>query len=446
MLFKAIAAHGAKIALRQAGKSLTYEELFAEVRGRSQRLRASDRISLELDNGIEWILWDLAALHAGAVCVPIPPFFTEAQKAHVFKTAEITTRITTEGLIPLEPGEAVPLPEGTLKITFTSGTTGNPKGVCLSKDGLLTVACSLHKRLGEAFVGTHVCILPLAVLLENIAGVYTALLAGSEVRLNSLSSFGEMYVNLHELLKAEQATTVILVPEVLRLLMKQVMTQGPLEALEFVAVGGSRVDPHLIGAARQMGLPVYVGYGLSECASVVALNVPGEDKPGSVGRPLPHIVAAIRDGEIVISNPAFLGYVGEPKTGEFTTGDLGSFDADGYLAIDGRKKNVLITSYGRNVSPEWVESTLLLQPDIAQAVVFGDGEPHLRVLIVPSHPQANLKRAITLSNELLPDYAQIHHFTVVLPFTIENGLLTGTGRPKRDQILAAHLLETGEVS
>ncbi|MBO6826541.1 MAG: AMP-binding protein [Sneathiella sp.] len=446
MLFKAIAAHRAKIALREAGKSLTYDDLLDEVQERSQRLRASDRISLELDNGIEWILWDLAALHAGAVCVPIPPFFTEAQKAHVFKTAGITSRITPHGILPLAGSGPVDLPEGTFKITFTSGTTGNPKGVCLSREGLLTVACSLYERLGKAFVGTHVSVLPLGILLENIAGVYTALLAGSEVRINPLSSFGEMYANLHEILKSEQATTVILVPEVLRLLMKQVMIEGPLEALEFVAVGGSRVDPHLIGAARQMGLPVYEGYGLSECASVVALNVPGEDKPGTVGCLLPHIVAAIREGEIFISNPAFLGYVGEPKTGEYATGDLGSFDADGYLSLDGRKKNVLITSYGRNVSPEWVESTLLLQPDIAQAVVFGDGEPHLRALIVPSHPQANLIHAIKLSNELLPDYAQIHHFTAVPSFTIENGLLTGTGRPKRDQILAAHLLETGEVS
>ncbi|WP_169566406.1 AMP-binding protein [Sneathiella limimaris] len=446
MLFKAISGHSAKTALREAGKTLTYGELLAEVQKRGERLSASDRISLELDNGIEWILWDLTALYAGAVCVPIPPFFTETQKNHAFKTAGITSRITPQGIIRLKQDEAVQLPVGTLKITFTSGTTGNPKGVCLSREGLLTVACSLYERMGEAFVGKHVSILPFAVLLENIAGVYTALIAGSEIRINPLSAFGEIYANLHQVLEAEQATTIILVPEILRLLMKQVMTQGPLNCLEFIAVGGSRVDPHLIGAARQMGLPVFEGYGLSECASVVALNVPGEDKPGTVGRLLPHVVASVREDEIVISNPTFLGYVGEPKMGEFATGDLGSFDEDGYLSIDGRKKNVLITSYGRNVSPEWVESTLLLQPDIAQAVVFGDGEPHLRALVVPSHPQANVKRAIMLSNELLPVYAQIHHFTTVPPFTLENGLLTGTGRPKRDQILAANLLETGEVS
>ncbi len=446
MLFKAIAVHGAKVALQEPGKTLTYRELLAAVESKAESLSPADRISLELDNGIDWIVWDLAALYAGAVCVPIPPFFTAAQKNHVFKTAGITARITPQGIIPVSQSDHVVLPDGTLKITFTSGTTGNPKGVCLSKDGLMTVACSLYERLGDAFVGTHVCILPLAVLLENIAGVYTALLAGSVVRLNPLSSFGEMYANLHAILKDEQATTVILVPEILRLLMKQVMMQGPLDGLEFVAVGGSRVDLNLLGAARQMALPVYEGYGLSECASVVALNVPGEEQLGTVGRLLPHIVATIREGEIVISNPAFLGYVGEPKTGEFATGDLGSFDDEGYLIIEGRKKNVLITSYGRNVSPEWIESTLLLQPDIAQVVVYGDGEPQLSALVVPSHPQADLNQAIKLSNELLPDYAQIHHFKMVPPFTVENGLLTGTGRPKRDQILTENLLETGEVS
>ena len=446
MLFEAIAAHGTKIALREGADSLTYEQLLTEIKRRAKALEPSDRISLELDNGIEWILWDLAALYVGALCVPIPPFFTEEQKKHVFRTAAITARITSEGTLPLQKTNEVPLPSGTVKITFTSGTTGNPKGVCLSKEGLNTVASSLYGRLGEAFVGRHMCILPLAVLLENIAGVYTALLAGSEVHLIPLASFGDIYSSLHFLLASEQATTAILVPEILRILLGQIMKSGPLPNLEFLAVGGSRVDPNLIGAARQLGLPVYEGYGLSECASVVSLNVPESDRIGTVGQPLPHVDVSIRENEIVISDPAFLGYVGEPASKEFFTGDLGSMNENGFISIQGRKKNVLITSFGRNISPEWVESTLLLQPDIAQAVVFGDGEPHLRALVVPSHTAANVPKAIDLSNELLPDYARIQNFTVVPPFTVENGLLTGTGRPKRDNILAKILQETGEVS
>ena len=152
----------------------------------------------------------------------------------------------------------------------------------------------------------------------------------------------------------------------------------------FVAVGGSRVAPELIDKARGVGLPVYEGYGLSECGSVVSLNVVGHTRTGTAGRALPHARLDIDDGEIIVRGSAMLGYVDQPESWnprEIRTGDLGHIDSDGFVHIDGRASNLLITSFGRNISPEWVESELLAGPLLAQAVVVGDARPWCAALV-----------------------------------------------------------------
>jgi len=263
-------------------------------------------------------------------------------------------------------------------------------------------------------------------------------MAGCTINISRLQAFGGNYENVHKVLKTTEANSVILVPEILRTLMAQVAVHGPLPHLKFIAVGGSKVDPALVQQARAMGLPVYEGYGLSECASVVSLNTQKDDKLGSVGKLLPHIKARIIDGEIQIKDPGFLGYIGEAAPHVFNTGDLGQLDDDGFLSVTGRKKNVLITSYGRNVSPEWVEAVLLAQPSIAQVIVYGDAQPGLSAFVVPASSDANIEAAILASNKALPDYAQVKDFQIVPPFTVQNGTLTGTGRPRRDQILTLY--------
>jgi len=133
------------------------------------------------------------------------------------------------------------------------------------------------------------------------------------------------------------------------------------ESLRFVAVGGAPAPEALVEAAWALGIPVFEGYGLSECCSVVALNRPGARKNGSVGRALPGLKMSIDQQEIIVEGPSVMdGYLGGTDAGRvWRTGDLGAIDADGYLTVHGRKDNLLVTAAGRNVSPEWIETLLL---------------------------------------------------------------------------------------
>ena len=215
-------------------------------------------------------------------------------------------------------------------------------------------------------------------------------------------------------------------------------------SLPSFAVGGAHVDPALLARARALGIPAYQGYGLTECGSVVCLNRPGDDGT-AVGRPLQHAEIRIDGGEVRVTTRAFLGYMHDgpgrtapPDRQEFATGDLGHVDAHGHLHLSGRRKNLLITSFGRNVSPEWVESALLAEPCIAQAVVGGDARPSLCAVLVPL-PGAGIREleaAVALVNADLPDYARVRHWLMAAPFSAENGQATGNGRPVRAAILA----------
>jgi acyl-CoA synthetase (AMP-forming)/AMP-acid ligase II len=202
--------------------------------------------------------------------------------------------------------------------------------------------------------------------------------------------------------------------------------------------------PVLVQEARKLGLPVYEGYGLSECASVVSLNTPAHDLAGSAGHVLPHVQLSNANGELVVSGNTMLGYVGElqswyPKT--IATGDIGHVDGNGFVHISGRSKNLLISSYGRNIAPEWVESELLATPLLADAVVYGDAQPYCVALVSPrdpATPDALIQTVINATNMRLPDYAQVQRWHRLPAMLATNPqLLTANGRPRRAAIAAA---------
>ena len=333
------------------------------------------------------------------------------------------------------------------KITFTSGTSGSPKGVCLQQNLIDEVTNSLYQRLQHLNIDLHMCLLPLSTLLENIAGLYVPLMMGRSVYLTDLKNIGfngssglvlEQFVSS---LAARNPDSVILFPHLLQALVAYTAQTNsrPFDPV-FMAVGGSKLAPSLIGQAWQQGWPVYEGYGLSEMASVVSLNVPGQNRPGSVGKLLAHVDVAIEDDEICLCGNSYTGYLNEhnPSPGYLRTGDHGYIDDDGYLYVTGRKKDLIITSYGRNISPEWIESELQLSPYIKQCMIVGDAQPFCSAIIVQTEPDTDaafIAQAIDELNEQLPDYARIRSWFVAdEAFSPLNGLLTANGRLKRPEI------------
>jgi long-subunit acyl-CoA synthetase (AMP-forming) len=190
-------------------------------------------------------------------------------------------------------------------------------------------------------------------------------------------------------------------------------------------------------------LPVYEGYGLSECCSVVTVNRPQSRRAGTVGKPLPGIKVDIDEGEIVVSGPTVMtGYLEGPElAGEWCTGDLGHFDDDGFLVVTGRKDNVVVTAAGRNVSPEWIEQAITADPRVGRCIVVGhDGE--LVALLVPR--DAALGRDVAAIDELvtnavrgLPDYAKPKRHLVLSEQEFkQHDLMTANARPRRREIAA----------
>ncbi|MCB1773097.1 MAG: AMP-binding protein, partial [Gammaproteobacteria bacterium] len=214
--------------------------------------------------------------------------------------------------------------------------------------------------------------------------------------------------------------------------------------LRFAAIGGAPVSSRLLSRAVDLGLPVYEGYGLSECSSVVCLNTPSHNRPGSVGRPLPHVDLAIADdGEVIVRKSGFRGYVGQSGAArvDWRTGDVGALDADGFLYLHGRRRNVFITAFGRNVAPEWVERELTLEWPISQVAVFGEARPFNVAVIVAAEAAtvAQVDEAVASVNRTLPDYARVGRWVrAETPFLTANGLLTGTGRVRRQQVYERH--------
>ncbi len=456
-----------KIALAQGARRLTYAELAEEIERVSQALSQAlpdgpGCVGVSLGNGIAWVIIDLALIQLRRAALPLPVFFTETQAENALRDAGADWVVSSEeGGVPTKiagetvwlrrrEGDATRLHANTAKVTYTSGSTGMPKGVCLSQAQMERVAASIVQRFGVAFAGVHAPILPLGVLLENVAGLYSALLAGgcycveSAAELGCDNPFRPDFERLGATLRRVNATSLILVPELVRGVMAaSAFGRMQLPDLNLVAVGGAKVAPDLIALARSLKLPVFEGYGLTECASVVAVNAPNHDRPGTVGKPLDHIELSIAaDGEIVIESDTYLGLAGQAaREGVTPTGDLGRIDDEGFLEVTGRKSNLIITSFGRNVSPEWVESELLAEPVIRHALVFGEGRSELRALIAPVFP--NIERdavaaCVERANARLPAYARIGDFELLAPLTPESGQLTGNGRPKRQMILAAH--------
>ena len=447
------------VALVDADTQISYADLIDRVQRIAVWAATLPRnVALLAPKSTQWVIWYLALVWSGRRIVPLPEFFSQSQLAHIIQDADIQVVVCPPEFARLVADSGVPtmepeMPDGALLcagndaslVIYTSGTSGHPKGVVLEARQLAASIDAMAQTVAATAEDRMLSVLPHALLLEQIAGIFVPLSAGGRIivcgQMAALPMAAETFA----------PTATVLVPELLAAWVSWLEHTGRTAppSLRFGAVGGAPVSPGVAEKAWALGLPVHEGYGLSECCSVVAVNAPGERRAGTVGRPLPNLNVTIENGEIVVAGPTVMaGYLGaDPIEGRHFTGDAGQFDEDGYLIVHGRIDDVIVTSTGRNIHPEWIEGYLLSDPRISRCAVIGGGT-HPHAVVVPAGDgleQLSTPDLLALSSALcaeVPAYAHPKRVTVLSDsYLHQHGLITTNGRLRR-RAIANHLAES----
>ncbi|MFH1017646.1 MAG: long-chain fatty acid--CoA ligase [Pseudomonadota bacterium] len=317
-------------------------------------------------------------------------------------------------------------PDDVATIIYTSGTTGDPKGVMLTHANIIS---NIEATTSCVYVGCGdrtLSFLPLSHAFERTAGIFAMLYKGVTI------SFARDMTTLAEDLLDVRPTFLITVPRMLekfharvrgvvarkprllRRLFEVALRSGkrnplfPLYDFVFfrrvrkgfggcariVISGGAALAPEIARFFDAVGVPILEGYGLTETSPVVSVNRPGKNKIGTIGPPLPGVEVKIApDGEILVRGPNVMkGYYKDPQAtveaidsdGWFATGDIGEIDGGGYLRITDRKKDLIVTSGGKKVAPQPIESELRADPLIQHVCLVGEGRNYIAALIVPN--------------------------------------------------------------
>jgi long-subunit acyl-CoA synthetase (AMP-forming) len=469
-LQRSASAYDGATAFTDGNSSVTRAGLSARVAALAEELRECPRtLGLLGENGVEWTVAQLAGWLAGKIMVPIPAFFSADQQSHILADSGVGYVIATSesseaarklgvAVIPVSLARRARIPSavpGGGQIIYTSGSTGRPKGVRLELGQIEHSASMLAQATVAVKSDVYLSVLPLPLLLETICAICVPILVGARTEfdptLTAAVARGQPQ-GIAAAFERHRPTTSVLVPELLAAWVGELAANGARapKGLRFVASGGAPVASALAEKAWSLGIPLHEGYGLSECCSVVSVNRPGKRKPGTVGQPLPGLRVEIDDGEIVVDGPTVMaGYQNRDAAQRpWRTGDLGQIDGDGYLTIAGRKDNLIVTSYGRNVSPEWIEALLMADERIGACAVLGHGEPHLRALIIPSargaawfsrSPRAHALLAMAAACREAPAYAVPRDYVVIDRAEAgRRNLLTPNGRLRRALLAQAY--------
>ena len=361
-------------------------------------------------------------------------------------------------------------------LLFTSGTTGNAKGICLSHKNICSNVMSVAQIVKVDKTTTVLSILPIHHTYECTLGHILPLYGGGTVTYcdglryinKNINEYSPSFVicvpllleNIHKkILKTLQKSLpekyfsgekhfIDNMPHLLRFFVKRKIKKSLGGNLRTFIVGAAAINPTIIESFYKLGFKALQGYGLTECSPLVAGNNDIFYKADSVGLPIPNVEYKINNpdsqgnGEIIVKGPnVMLGYYNDPentdnvfKKGWFYTGDLGYIDNDGFLYITGRCKSVIVTQNGKNIYPEEIEYYLNESPLVAECIVIGvnyenDRETYVNAKILPDIDQfkellgkskvseedinVEIKRLISEINKKLPNYKHIKNFKIV---------------------------------
>jgi len=522
-------------------------------------VKTGDKIALLSGNRFEWPVIDLAIQSIGAVLVPLYTSLSSEHAKSLLLHSEAKA-LFVENRDLLEPHEAmlkelgialysidrirddIPHlrwlrlskadmdervaylesitklnPDTVIAINYTSGTTGEPKGVLMTHRNIVTDAFSAIRSLPIYPSDRFLSFLPLSHAFERMAGYYCPLFVGAQI------AYAESIATVIDNAKEIHPTIINTVPRLLeklyeklqgkiagmsemkRTLFKLAMAQGSKHfrhtqgeipysvadhlkdriyntlvyknilaavspRLRMFISGGAPLTPEIGDFLRSIRLSVIEGYGLTETSPIIALNKPEANRSGSVGQPIDcNEVKISEEGEILVrGDNVTQGYYKDPvlteeainKEGWFQTGDLGTLDEDQFLYITGRVKNLMVTSGGKNISPQPLENALLTSSWIEQVMVTGNGRNFVSALIVPSYETLSeyckkqgkpilplekaakdpeifqiIKKEVEDRMKPFSRYEQVRKFTLLPePFSLEKNELTPTLKVKRQVV------------
>ena len=473
--------------------SLTFSEVFAlstefSAYLRSLGLKKGDHVAIVGENSPEWAISYFAIIWAGAIAVPLD---ARARTKHVEQVLELSdsrflvasagfaevlgNTKTVEHLIPMEKAletqmdteKTVPAeksePEDIADIVFTSGTTGNPKGVMLSHGSIMSSLEALYSAFPITDKDTAFSILPIHHVYERIVGILLSFYCGQAVFFSRSIKPREMLSDLKVARPSVWLNTPLILEKLLQRIeqtkAKNFLTRAlpskffgkmakkrlGLDRLRLIVSGGAALSEPVSEGLEKYEFPLLQGYGMSETSAVIAANPFLKPKNASGGLVIENSEVEIRDvdaegiGEICVRGPNIMnGYYKNPDAtreilsddGWLRTGDLGYFDHEGYLYITGRKKSVIVTKGGKNISPEEIEEKLTPLETVEEAIVFSPDDERIQAVIFPEaegiskklgqSPQHGddervwniLKSEITKLNRQLEPHKRISHFAI----------------------------------
>jgi long-chain acyl-CoA synthetase len=459
--------------------TLTYQALQERVHLfagylQKERVVKGERLMIWSASRADWLIAYFGALLAGMVVVPLDVNTKEDFLARIAETTGakflVTTRKQYSGLkhppVPLIDLDA--LPQGPLdvlqlppisdndmaELVFTSGTTGQPKGVMLSHRNIASNAIAAAQVVDIRTSDRALSILPLSHMFEMTIEIAIIHIGASIVYARTL-----VPDTLLKLFSSQQVTLMVLVPQALQLFLNSIEREVRRQHKEkqweilhrigaklpfglrrylfgmvhkrfgghfrFFVSGGAYLPPKLAQGWEDMGFRVIQGYGATECAPVVSANPFSDHNFESVGQPLPQVDVRIADDqEIVVHGPnVALGYWKNPEAtaasfrdGWYYTGDLGYLDARKNLYLKGRKKNLIVLANGMNVYPEDVENVLQSDEAVRDALVLGltkqgQQEPEVHAVLLMGDP-SKARAVIQQANKQLASHQHVKGFTI----------------------------------